>query len=75
MKIDNNILFELVYDIEPDYKCLQYKDIQLLTEINGEISFFFSSFSFKYKKKIRQSFRFSVAQYNNKLRNKKLNSL
>lgn len=75
MKIDNNILFEMVYDINYNYKYLRYKEIHLLTENNGKISFFFDAYSFTEQKHVRQLYSFNMIQYNNILRNKKLNSL
>jgi hypothetical protein len=75
MDINTEILFELLYESYPDYKVLSYKKLNILTENNGIINFVFSGYDFRIKRNINHKFYFSIIHYNNKLRNKKLNSL
>ena len=72
MIIDKNILFEMVFERNTNYKNLKNKYIDIITEEIDNINFVFFAFQ---PGKIRQVYSINKSMYNNKLRNKKLNSL
>lgn len=73
MKLDENILFEMVYDRKLNYELFENKIIDKISIDNDILYFVFQGV--KEYRIIREMFALDKSEYNNKLRLKKLDSL